>query len=83
MGSKGANYRWALSSAIAHCFPFLPFSTAATRTTFKFQLGSVRKRNSEERAVIPRVDLFSHVNEVVLFALALWALCLPQMYTTI
>lgn len=56
--------------------PFLPFSIAEKRTTFKFRLGSVRKRNPEERAVIPPVDLFSHVNEAVLFALALRALCL-------
>lgn len=49
----------------------------------EFRLGSVGKRNPEEQAVIPPVDLFSHVNEAVLFALALRLLCLPQMYTTI
>lgn len=29
------------------------------------------------------MDLFFHVNEAVLFALSLLALCLPQMHTTI
>lgn len=83
MGGTGANYRWMPSSAIPHSISFLPFSTAEKRTTFEFQLGSVRKRNPKKQAVIPSVDLFSHVIEAVLFALALRALCLPQMYTTI
>lgn len=47
------------------------------------RFGSGRTSNPEQQVFIAPMDLFPHVNEAVLFALALWALCLPQMHTTI